>query len=188
MDVMFEDRTSVVTPISILARTLPRNLVRFRGIQPANASDLSVPQTTGSTPLLKLSFTSAVEKETRLKESKVQLGVANFTYFLTADLEWLRDVSLFAKAPAGVRPTPARRRFLADKRFTGFRDGRPQRAYADQASHRRWIDSRLCAKSQVASRPLCRRRQDRNEPHARHAAHARYGRAYSPAGVRCRRR
>jgi autophagy-related protein 2 len=49
--------------------------------------------------------TSSVESETGLKESKIQLVLANFTYYLTSDLSWISDLSAFVKAPAGVRPS-----------------------------------------------------------------------------------
>lgn len=50
-------------------------------------------------------MTSSVESETGLKESKIQLVLANFTYYLTSDLSWISDLSAFVKAPAGVRPS-----------------------------------------------------------------------------------
>lgn len=59
-------------------------------------------QTVATPPTVKLTFTSSAEKETGLKESKIELVLSNFTYHLTADLLWLQNLSAFAKAPAGV--------------------------------------------------------------------------------------
>ncbi|SCV67192.1 BQ2448_5838 [Microbotryum intermedium] len=56
-------------------------------------------------PVLRIEITSSVEKSTSLKESKVQLTLSNFTYFFTAELDWTRELSAFAKAPAGAFET-----------------------------------------------------------------------------------
>lgn len=63
-------------------------------------------QTSGSQPLLNINFTSAVEKETGRKESKVNLEFSNFVYHLTTDLAWIDEIVLFAKAPPGVSSAP----------------------------------------------------------------------------------
>ncbi|GAA6002021.1 Atg2p [Rhodotorula paludigena] len=86
-DVRFEDITKQnkdVPPVVILSRTLPRNL--------ANPS----------APLVKLSLSSSVEQETSLKESKIQIALSNLTYYATADIAWLEELGVFAKAPAGA--------------------------------------------------------------------------------------
>ncbi|KAL8277733.1 hypothetical protein RQP46_009855 [Phenoliferia psychrophenolica] len=87
VDLEFTDVTDPSNPTPLLTRTLPRNLA------------------SGSIPLLKLSLTSAVEPESALKESRVQLALANFTYHLNPDFGWLDDVVRFAKAPAGAFET-----------------------------------------------------------------------------------
>lgn len=102
MDVKLEDATVPTAPITILARTLPRNLVRPVASSQGRSLTRSS-QATGSIPIVRVGITSAVEQETGLKESKIKVLLANFTYHLTADLGWLSDVALFAKAPAGVR-------------------------------------------------------------------------------------
>lgn len=53
-------------------------------------------------PILKLNFNSSTEKETGLKESKVQIKLSNFTFYVNANFDWLLDIASFAKAPAGV--------------------------------------------------------------------------------------
>ncbi|BGP44040.1 autophagy-related protein 2 [Rhodotorula kratochvilovae] len=87
MDVRFEDitkQTQGIPPVVVLARTMPRHL------------------TAESAPLVHLVFSSSSEKESSLKESKVQLALTNFTYFVTADISWLEELGAFAKAPAGA--------------------------------------------------------------------------------------
>ncbi|GAA6057188.1 hypothetical protein JCM3770_004368 [Rhodotorula araucariae] len=87
MDLRFEDvtkKTEDCPPVVVLARTMPRTL------------------TAESTPLVHLVFSSSGEKESSLKESKVQLALSNFTYFVTADIAWLEELGAFAKAPAGA--------------------------------------------------------------------------------------
>ncbi|SGY39460.1 BQ5605_C003g02224 [Microbotryum silenes-dioicae] len=63
------------------------------------------PTAAATDPVLRIDFTSSVEKSTSLKESKVQLTLSNFTYFFTAELDWTRELSTFAKAPAGAFET-----------------------------------------------------------------------------------
>lgn len=55
-----------------------------------------------SAPLVQVGFASSTERETSLKESKVQLTLSDFTYYLSPDLAWLQDLGDFAKAPEGV--------------------------------------------------------------------------------------
>ncbi|GAA5939067.1 hypothetical protein JCM3775_002664 [Rhodotorula graminis] len=87
MDVRVEDVTmhsADVPPVVVLARTMPRNLIA------------------PSSPLVDLVFSSSGEKESSLKESKIQLALSNFTYFATADIAWLEELGVFAKSPAGA--------------------------------------------------------------------------------------
>ncbi|SCZ96129.1 BZ3500_MvSof-1268-A1-R1_Chr8-1g10024 [Microbotryum saponariae] len=87
-NVTFEEPSNSSTNPHIFARTMaPR------------------PTAAASDPVLRIDFTSSVEKLTSLKESKVQLTLSNFTYFFTAELDWTRELSTFAKAPAGAFET-----------------------------------------------------------------------------------
>ncbi|GAA5939457.1 hypothetical protein JCM1841_000108 [Sporobolomyces salmonicolor] len=88
MDVKLEDvthRTNDVPARVMLARTLPRNL--------------TLPS---AAPVARLSFSSSVEQETGVKESKLQLALSQFTYFATADIAWMDELGAFAQAPAGA--------------------------------------------------------------------------------------
>ncbi|GAA5949417.1 hypothetical protein JCM21900_004056 [Sporobolomyces salmonicolor] len=88
MDVKLEDvthRTNDVPARVMLARTLPRNL--------------TLPS---AAPVARLSFSSSVEQETGVKESKLQLALSQFTYFVTADIAWMDELGAFAQAPAGA--------------------------------------------------------------------------------------
>lgn len=95
-DITLQDVSTPSAPIHMLSRTLPRSLLA------------------ASAPIVKVGFTSSVEKETGLKESKIQLVLGNFTYFLTADLDWLQELSRFAKAPAGVSALSCTLRLIYD--------------------------------------------------------------------------
>ncbi|GAA5851925.1 hypothetical protein JCM8547_000101 [Rhodosporidiobolus lusitaniae] len=85
MDVKLEDLSSGLRD-AILSRTLPRNLT----------------DPTPFSPVLKLDFASSAEPETSLKESSIGLGVQNVTYSLTAEVSWLEELAVFAKAPEGA--------------------------------------------------------------------------------------
>lgn len=61
-----------------------------------------VEQTRQSAPIVLVAFTSAVDPDTRLKESKIDVTLADLTCNLTADLDWIEEVAAFAKAPEGV--------------------------------------------------------------------------------------
>lgn len=68
----------------ILSRTLAGNLTKK------------------SIPLVHVNFTSSVEKESGVKESKVQVVLSNITYYLQADTSWLAELSALVRAPEGV--------------------------------------------------------------------------------------
>ncbi|KAM0747389.1 hypothetical protein T439DRAFT_100263 [Meredithblackwellia eburnea MCA 4105] len=87
VDVKLEDVTLPSQPVVFLSRTIPRNLA------------------TGSIPLVRVGFTSSVDHESGMKESKIKLTLANFTYFFTAELEWLEELARFAKSPEGAFET-----------------------------------------------------------------------------------
>ncbi|CDR48494.1 hypothetical protein NBRC10512_002153 [Rhodotorula toruloides] len=84
MDVNIEDQSKTTAPVTILGRTMPRDL------------------TTPSSALVQVGFSSSTERETNLKESKVQLTLSDFTYYLSADLAWMQDLGAFVKAPEGA--------------------------------------------------------------------------------------
>ena len=52
--------------------------------------------------LLSLRFTSLVVPGTTAKESKVKVTLCGVTYTFTPNLEWIQELSNFAKAPPGV--------------------------------------------------------------------------------------
>ncbi|KAK4698881.1 autophagy-related protein 2, partial [Phenoliferia sp. Uapishka_3] len=83
------------------------NMIIEAIIMDVKVEDATLPTApaTGSTPIVRLGITSAVEQETGLKESKIKVVLANFTYHLSSDLGWLEDVALFAKAPEGAFET-----------------------------------------------------------------------------------
>ncbi|BGP04050.1 Autophagy-related protein 2 [Rhodotorula toruloides ATCC 204091] len=83
-DVKIEDQSKTTAPVTILSRTMPR--------------DLTMP----SLALVQVGFSSSTERETNLKESKVQLTLSDFTYYLSADLAWLQELGNFARAPEGA--------------------------------------------------------------------------------------
>lgn len=62
-------------------------------------------QTRTSPAILRVAYTSAVDEETRLKESRVEVTLSDFTFFGSADLSWVQDLGAFAKAPEGVSPS-----------------------------------------------------------------------------------
>ncbi|BGP28124.1 autophagy-related protein 2 [Rhodotorula toruloides] len=84
MDVKMEHQSKITAPVTILSRTMPRDL------------------TTPSSPLVHVGFTSSTERETSLKESKVQLTLSDLTYYVSADLTWLQELERFVKAPEGA--------------------------------------------------------------------------------------
>ena len=87
LDLSLSDLSSPASPLAILGRTLPRNLA------------------SGSVPILKLAISSASEGESgSMKESRIQLELAGFTYHLSPDSGWIDDVVRFSKAPEGVSP------------------------------------------------------------------------------------
>ncbi|GAA5882896.1 hypothetical protein JCM1840_000742, partial [Sporobolomyces johnsonii] len=53
-------------------------------------------------PVVRLAFSSSVEQETGVKESKLELALSQFTYFATADVAWIDELGAFAQAPAGA--------------------------------------------------------------------------------------
>ncbi|BGP35945.1 autophagy-related protein 2 [Rhodotorula toruloides] len=84
MDIKMEDQSKTTAPVTILSRTMLR--------------DLTMP----SSALVQVGFSSSTERETNLKESKAQLTLSDFTYYLSADLTWLQDLGAFVKAPEGA--------------------------------------------------------------------------------------
>ena len=86
-DVGFEDATD--------GRPVQRFLERTAPALPSSAP----------LPIVALAFSGSVDQETGLKESRIQLTLAGFTYSLTSNLAWLQDLAAFAKAPEGAFET-----------------------------------------------------------------------------------
>lgn len=102
MDLTFQEMNASTPLKKIIERTIPRRLVSFSPNPRESLIDCRLSQISKNIPLLAFDFTSAVEKETGVKESKIQLVFSNLTYNMNHDSSWIRDITQFVKAPAGV--------------------------------------------------------------------------------------
>lgn len=83
MDAEFSDISSTI-PTKIIARTTPLTL------------------TVQNHPIVHLRFSSLTDKETGTKETNIKTVLSSITFYISADIGWMKDLAAFVKTPEGV--------------------------------------------------------------------------------------
>lgn len=84
MEVDLSDRTSALNPRRIFGRTTPLSL------------------TTHSQPILQFRFSSLADVSTGTKQTGIKIIASSATVFITKDMDWVKELTSFAKTPEGV--------------------------------------------------------------------------------------
>ncbi|KAJ3562000.1 hypothetical protein NP233_g9845 [Leucocoprinus birnbaumii] len=95
----------------------------FKNGKPESLLQLTSPRSLTSTPrpLVKLRFVSIMTPGTTTKETRIKLTLSDFTCNILPDIDWVKDLEIFTKAPPGTFETviPTERTYIALKIMDG---------------------------------------------------------------------